>query len=95
VRFILLILLAAGLLAACAEDKQPYFPPTDVDLSDLGSGRDEGEPVTCTNHSECGSGEVCFERECVDIDDVIDDCWDDSDCPDGWVCVDEDHCEEE
>ncbi len=100
-------LLALLTLVACAEDKEPSrFPDVGtVDLAgrDLSEdaaegdtgGSDLGGPQACDDHAECAPDELCFEDVCVDRDDALADCASDEDCPDGFVCEDQDRCVEE
>ena len=73
----------------------PFEPiHSDVSGADTDSDDEEDEPE-CEEHGDCDGDDLCVDSECVDREDALEDCWNDDDCPDGFVCYEEMRCIED
>jgi hypothetical protein len=93
------VCLAVAVAASCLDEREARFEALDADVGEgTGGGTDGGEAggeTPCSDHGDCAEDELCFEDICVDREEALADCRESDDCPEGFVCIDEDHCEEE
>lgn len=94
-RAFLTVLAALGALVMCSDERPHPFEPIHSDATSGRSDADDEEDEVCERHSECDDDELCVDGECMDREEALEECWNDDDCPDGFVCYDELYCIED